>query len=71
MSILLVEHDVNFVMSVCDFIVVLDFGREISRGEPSKVRSDPAVIASYLGEETEATSEPEQIPASAVGGGQS
>jgi ABC-type branched-subunit amino acid transport system ATPase component/branched-subunit amino acid ABC-type transport system permease component len=71
MSILLVEHDVNFVMSVCDYIVVLDFGREISRGEPSKVRSDPAVIASYLGEETEATSEPDQIPAGAVGGGQS
>ena len=54
MSILLVEHDVSFVMSVCDHIVVLDFGREISRGEPGKVRSDPAVIASYLGEPTEA-----------------
>ncbi|MCW3068570.1 MAG: transporter related protein [Solirubrobacterales bacterium] len=68
MAILLVEHDVNFVMSVCDDIVVLDFGREISRGEPSSVRNDPAVIASYLGEDTEATSEPEQIPASAAGG---
>ncbi len=54
MAILLVEHDVNFVMSICDDVVVLDFGREISRGAPSKVRTDPAVIASYLGEETEA-----------------
>jgi ABC-type branched-subunit amino acid transport system ATPase component/branched-subunit amino acid ABC-type transport system permease component len=68
MGVLLVEHDVNFVMSVCDYIVVLDFGREISRGAPSKVRNDPAVIASYLGEETEATSAPDQIPASATGG---
>jgi sulfate-transporting ATPase len=68
MAILLVEHDVNFVMSVCNYIVVLDFGREISRGVPEAVRNDPAVIASYLGEDTEASAEPEQIPAGATGG---
>jgi ABC-type branched-subunit amino acid transport system ATPase component len=71
MAILLVEHDVNFVMSVCDDIIVLDFGREISRGAPGIVRNDPAVIASYLGEDTEATAQPEQVPAGAAGGAQS
>jgi ABC-type branched-subunit amino acid transport system ATPase component/ABC-type branched-subunit amino acid transport system permease subunit len=50
MGILLVEHDMNFVMSVCDELVVLDFGRKISEGRPAEVRADRAVIAAYLGE---------------------
>jgi ABC-type branched-subunit amino acid transport system ATPase component/branched-subunit amino acid ABC-type transport system permease component len=50
MAVLLVEHDMNFVMSVCDELVVLDFGRKIGEGTPDRVRSDPAVIAAYLGE---------------------
>jgi sulfate-transporting ATPase len=49
-GILLVEHDMNFVMGVCDELVVLDFGRVIGRGSPDLMRSDPAVIAAYLGE---------------------
>ena len=53
MAVLLVEHDMNFVMSVCDEIVVLDFGRKIAHGERDSVRSDPVVIAAYLGEHEE------------------
>ncbi len=49
-AVLLVEHDMNFVMSVCDHIVVLDFGRQIAEGTRDQVRNDPLVVAAYLGE---------------------
>jgi ABC-type branched-subunit amino acid transport system ATPase component len=51
LSMLVVEHDVDFVLSLCDFVYVLDFGRMIARGTPDVVRSNPEVIAAYLGEE--------------------
>ena len=49
MSILIVEHHMDVVMSVCDRIYVLNFGEVISSGTPDFVRNDPAVITAYLG----------------------
>jgi ABC-type branched-subunit amino acid transport system ATPase component/branched-subunit amino acid ABC-type transport system permease component len=57
MGILLVEHDMNFVMNVCDDIVVLDFGLRIAAGSPDEIRRDPKVIAAYLGQSEEAPTE--------------
>jgi branched-chain amino acid transport system ATP-binding protein len=49
MSVLIVEHHMDVVMSVCDRIYVLNFGQVISSGTPEHVRNDPAVITAYLG----------------------
>jgi len=48
-SLVIVEHHMDLMMSVCDSIVVLDFGKVISHGPPREIQADPAVAAAYLG----------------------
>jgi branched-chain amino acid transport system ATP-binding protein len=50
-SVVVVEHRMDLMMSVCDSIVVLDFGRVIAAGSPDQVQADPAVTTAYLGAE--------------------
>lgn len=53
-SIFMIEHDMRFVMGLCDRIAVLNFGRIIAEGTPNEIKNNPEVIEAYLGKEDEA-----------------
>jgi branched-chain amino acid transport system ATP-binding protein len=65
-AVMLVEHHMDLVMSVCDRICVLDFGREICTGSPEQVRGNEKVLEAYLGREAEPE---ESVAAGAVDAG--
>ncbi|MBI2527168.1 MAG: ABC transporter ATP-binding protein [Candidatus Rokubacteria bacterium] len=53
-TIVVVEHDMSFVMQLCREIVVMNYGKKIAEGTPERIRNDPAVVAAYLGVDEDA-----------------
>lgn len=66
MAILVIEHDMNFVMGLCDRLVVMEFGHQIAAGTPSAISCDPVALRAYLGGEADDGPSPAPLQAEAV-----
>ena len=53
-AVMLIEHDMNLVMGICEGICVLNFGQVIAKGTANEIQANPAVIEAYLGKQKEA-----------------